>query len=71
MKKYGIVKVKQEWCKGCEICVAYCPKKVLAMDRFKAYVRKPEECIGCLQCETLCPDFCIEVEVIENQGDNQ
>ena len=52
--------VKEEWCKGCEICINYCPKKVLAKNAAgKASVVHPEACILCENCELLCPDFAI------------
>ena len=48
-------------CKGCSICVEFCPKKVLEMDVFLVKVARPEDCIKCMQCELLCPDFAIKV----------
>jgi 2-oxoglutarate ferredoxin oxidoreductase subunit delta len=61
-KKPAIIKVKLEWCKGCEICVAFCPKNVLEMQGGKAKVARPEDCITCMLCELRCPDFAITVE---------
>jgi len=31
MGKYTI-KVQPKWCKSCGVCVAFCPKQVLALD---------------------------------------
>jgi len=60
------IAINTAYCKGCEICVQVCPKKVLALDdRQKARVRAAEQCIGCLNCEIYCPDFAIEVEELE------
>jgi 2-oxoglutarate ferredoxin oxidoreductase subunit delta len=51
-------------CKSCGICVALCPKKVLAQDENeRLYVSDPDACIGCKICEQACPDFAIEVEI--------
>ena len=51
------------WCKGCGICVALCPKKVLALDKKdKVTVVRAEDCICCKLCELRCPDIAIEVE---------
>jgi 2-oxoglutarate ferredoxin oxidoreductase subunit delta len=51
--------VKKEWCKGCGICVKFCPKKVLALDDLgKIYIEDIEKCIECGLCELRCPDFC-------------
>ncbi|OQY01493.1 MAG: 4Fe-4S ferredoxin [Desulfobacteraceae bacterium 4572_130] len=54
--------INQDWCKGCGICVHFCPKKVLklnAMERVE--VLNPENCICCKFCELRCPDLAIEV----------
>ena len=54
--------INKVWCKGCGICVHFCPKKVLEMDKdSKASVVKLEDCIGCRLCELRCPDFAIQV----------
>jgi len=58
------VAIKDSWCKGCGICVALCPKKVLAMNaQGKAVVVCPEKCVGCRICAEHCPDYAITVEV--------
>ncbi len=51
-----------DWCKGCAICVSFCPAKVLALNEMgKAGVVALEECINCGFCEHHCPDFAIMV----------
>lgn len=57
------ITVKLPRCKGCGICVAFCPKKVLAIDELsKVNVVNKEACIGCGQCELRCPDYAIFVD---------
>ncbi len=59
--------INRQWCKGCGICVAFCPKEVLGIDREeKVVLLKKEECIGCRVCEYRCPDLAIEVIVEKN-----
>ncbi len=48
-------------CKGCGICVEFCPKKVLEMKDYKAHVARLDDCIACNLCDYRCPDFAIEV----------
>jgi len=55
--------IRSEWCKGCGICVAFCPKGVLAInEQGKVEVVAAERCSGCRNCEVFCPDFAISVE---------
>ena len=57
-----------DWCKGCNICVSFCPRKVfiLSSDTGKAEVAHPDKCIICGLCQLLCPDFAIDLEEPEN-----
>ncbi|MDR3592661.1 MAG: 4Fe-4S binding protein [Negativicutes bacterium] len=49
-------------CKGCNICVTFCPEKILSLDGLgKIQVMDEGACIGCGQCELRCPDFAIRV----------
>jgi 2-oxoglutarate ferredoxin oxidoreductase subunit delta len=57
-------RINRDWCKGCGICVAFCPTKVLELDeQDKAAAVRLEDCIACRMCELRCPDLAIEVEV--------
>ena len=61
-KKPAVITVNTKWCKGCEICVAFCPKECLVMEGGKCVAARPEDCIKCMLCELRCPDFAITVE---------
>ncbi len=69
-KKLKEIVINRDWCKGCGICVVFCPKQVLELDnKDKSTVVKPEDCICCGLCELRCPDLAIEV-VIEQDEEN-
>ena len=55
------IHVFPDWCKGCAICVAFCPAGVLEMKNQKAVVAHPEKCIRCCLCARRCPDFAIGI----------
>lgn len=64
------VTVLQEVCKGCALCVAVCPKKILKLspDQFNskgvhpAMVTDMLQCTGCAMCATMCPDVALRIE---------
>ena len=49
MKRRFKVVFNREKCKGCELCINFCPKS----------------CIGCQSCATMCPDCCISIYQLE------
>lgn len=61
----GTVHIRVEWCKGCELCVAFCPTRVLQLSsafNAKGYhfpVVISDDCVVCQACSTICPDFAI------------
>ncbi|MBE3579645.1 MAG: 4Fe-4S binding protein [Caldanaerobacter subterraneus] len=54
----------KEWCKGCGICVGFCPRKVLEIKGDKVHLIDEEKCIKCGICETYCPDYAIYIEEV-------
>jgi 2-oxoglutarate ferredoxin oxidoreductase subunit delta len=57
------LKINRQWCKGCGICVAFCPTKVLEIDAGdKVAVVRVEDCTACGRCAQRCPDLAIVVE---------
>jgi len=60
--------IDREWCKGCGICVRFCPKHVLELDeQEKVCAVRAEDCICCKLCEMRCPDLSISIET-ETEG---
>jgi len=51
--------IKIAWCKGCGICVEFCPRNVLKIEKGKAAVKDIGSCISCGLCEQRCPDYAI------------
>ena len=57
-----MVNINRQWCKGCGICVAFCPKKALSLDDEGKACHNPELCVECGMCEQYCPDLAVTVE---------
>ena len=61
--KTDSIDINREWCKGCGICVTFCPTQVLELDADnKSVVKRLEDCTACMMCELRCPDLAIEVQ---------
>ncbi len=61
-KRKKTLLLRPEWCKGCNICVEFCPTHVLALDAdMKVVIVDDEACTECGLCEMRCPDFAIEL----------
>lgn len=62
--------ISENVCKGCGMCVAACPKKLLVLSKTKINTKgyhvvemtDAQACIGCAACAVMCPDVAIEVE---------
>lgn len=66
------VNINPDWCKGCGICVAFCPKQVLEMNRKdKLEVVRSGDCTACMMCELRCPDLAIEVLTIQKEAESE
>ncbi len=64
---YGI-QIKEEKCKGCQICINFCPRGVLGISKkinkkgfHPVEVIHKEKCSGCGICFLVCPDVAIEI----------
>jgi len=63
------IDIKKEKCKGCELCIMYCPGACIKLDKTlnkkgvhaAVFSDKDNKCTGCSFCAIICPDLCIEV----------
>ena len=60
--------INPNYCKGCSICIDFCPRKVLQPSKeinAKGYTLPEagniEVCTQCQLCEIVCPDLAIAV----------
>ena len=63
------IKINKKYCKGCQLCIAFCPRKNIKVDIvlneggiFPAAIISEEDCTGCGICYLMCPEACIEIE---------
>ena len=56
------VYLKENWCKACGICIAFCPRQALSRGADGKPVWDAELCVRCALCEQRCPDFAIYLD---------
>ena len=67
-----IIEVDQERCKGCELCVAACPRRLIRLSarvnrlgyhpaEFEQLSELKAGCMGCALCGLVCPETAIAV----------
>lgn len=61
-RRRGHVTVFGTWCKGCGLCIEFCPQGVFkANGQQRPLIVYPERCTACHWCDTHCPDLAITV----------
>jgi len=67
--------INTNYCKGCSICIDFCPKDVLQLAKemnAKGYILPEvtdiDACTQCQLCVIVCPDLAIAVTPKEKRG---
>ena len=63
------IEIDKERCKGCQLCMTYCPKACIEEDKSinkkgvypVLFLDREKKCTGCSFCAIICPDLCITV----------
>jgi len=62
LKQVATLKLQQERCNGCGMCVNVCPHAVLALSNGKAQILDADRCMECGACAKNCPFSALEVK---------
>ena len=64
----GKIKIDEELCKQCGLCIEWCAKKIITSSKelnlkgyFPAVLTSKDKCTGCALCAIICPEVAIEV----------
>jgi 2-oxoglutarate ferredoxin oxidoreductase subunit delta len=62
----GHVTIFGTWCKGCGICIEFCPQGVFEADsQGRPLLVHVDRCTACHWCDTHCPDMAITVRRLD------
>jgi len=75
MSTKGYIEIDQELCKGCELCIATCPKQCIEIDNdiinvlgYHPAKYKGDGCTGCGLCFYTCPEPDAIIVYKKNEG---
>ena len=64
----GSISIEQELCKGCSLCIEFCPKGSISLSKklnlkgyYLAEFDDNKGFTGCAICALVCPEIAIEV----------
>jgi 2-oxoglutarate ferredoxin oxidoreductase subunit delta len=67
-RRKGRIVILESRCKGCGMCIAFCPRAALARSRelsprgwYPPYLASDERCTRCKTCQVVCPDYAIYI----------
>jgi 2-oxoglutarate ferredoxin oxidoreductase subunit delta len=83
--RHNYVRIIRERCKGCNLCIEFCPKKILeSSEEFNSKGYHPPRiiesfshgyddsaCVGCGYCALICPEFAIYTLPEEENSEQQ
>lgn len=62
----GHVTIFGTWCKGCGICIEFCPQDVFeANGQGRPVIVRADRCTACNWCSVHCPDMAITVRRLD------
>jgi len=63
------VHVLEKYCKGCGLCVPFCPRGILSLAKevdergvHRVCANPSIECTACGNCAAMCPDAALEID---------
>jgi NAD-dependent dihydropyrimidine dehydrogenase PreA subunit len=56
------LRLDEERCNGCKMCVIVCPHSVFAVENRKAIITDRDACMECGACALNCPEDALTVE---------
>lgn len=62
LKGIASLKIDDDRCSGCGVCIEVCPHKVITLKDRKAIVKTLDACMECGACRMNCPTGAIDVQ---------